>query len=619
MKGVFMKTKLAPSHSFLRAILCCVMLSPGLLLQPTFAGVITTTNTTDILNAIGVPHGTTATYSGDTAAVGYSTAPLANFPLGSSTSFGILSSGKAGDVSLPNTSGFQGTDLGVFGAEGDTTTLTVNLKIPTSPQRAAAVGFDFTFLSEEYPEFVGSSYNDYFKATLDGKNIALDTSGKEINVNNNFFNSGLTAKGTMFDGQTPPLSIRAALPKTGTSATLALSVGDVGDGAYDSAAFIQGIKYFFPQRLYLDFDAGQAQIKIGDIEASYTKKSADLSADQKATVVNQVQSIFSPFLIEVSSEKPTSGDFSTIYIGGTTGDLPEDAKKLAPKGLLGIASKINFGNDDPKDYAVVFSGESSFNKLLFGIFGKNLEMISQTVAHEAGHILGLLHVLPNSELLYPYGSESNTSISDVDVKRAEIDQVTKKVTPTGTTQNSYQELARNVGLADKALIIDEPSLWEKLKKKVKVIFGSLFSTVYDAQIAILLSDDAFPNFYALGDILDGSIVELDLPFDSSFGAFLIGSSTPGGAKNIFGTTNLIANIDPALINIEDLLSPFSGPLVFSLFESDGVGFEQIGNVSLELQNASSVPEPNTLLLLCIALFAIVSTRYKPTVVAFRLG
>src|SRR5262249_25522829 len=129
----------------------------------------------DVLTALGAPSGTQVSYSGDPRELGISTSQLAAFPVLRPKvpgSFVVLSSGAATDVTQPNTAGNQGVDLGPTGTAGDTATLVLTLQVPAN---ALAVVFDFAFLSEEYPEYVGSQYNDFFSATLNGIEFALDT------------------------------------------------------------------------------------------------------------------------------------------------------------------------------------------------------------------------------------------------------------------------------------------------------------------------------------------------------------------------------------------------------------------------------------------------------------
>ena len=95
------------------------------------------------------------------------TTPMAGFPRAGSN-FAILSSGNAVDA-YGAQSAQRSTDFGLTGRAGgsdfDATVLRVDLTVPASAN--CLMGFDFKFLSEEYPEYVGDAYNDAFIAELD--------------------------------------------------------------------------------------------------------------------------------------------------------------------------------------------------------------------------------------------------------------------------------------------------------------------------------------------------------------------------------------------------------------------------------------------------------------------
>jgi hypothetical protein len=128
--------------------------------------------------------------------------------------------------------------------------LKVDLNVPTGRN---CLSVDFRFLSEEYPEYVGSKFNDGFVAELDGsdfeatetfgieapRNFAFDESGNVISVNTTGF-AASEAEGTTYDGATPPL--RALTPVTPGAHSVYLSVFDQGDHEYDSAAFIDNMR-----------------------------------------------------------------------------------------------------------------------------------------------------------------------------------------------------------------------------------------------------------------------------------------------------------------------------------------------------------------------------------------
>jgi hypothetical protein len=193
--------------------------------------------------------------TGNPAAV--STQPLTAFPSDSS-SYAILSTGDATQAGVNDQSQFISTSDGGGNLRGNTdydaTVLKIGLNVPST---ANCLQFDFQFLSEEFPEFKGSAYNDAFIAELDSSNWT--TSGSQINAPNNFalddsnppsevsVNSlGDTrvtagqAAGTIYDGATFPLVASKTI--TPGVHNLYLSLFDQGDSIYDSAVFVDGLR-----------------------------------------------------------------------------------------------------------------------------------------------------------------------------------------------------------------------------------------------------------------------------------------------------------------------------------------------------------------------------------------
>ncbi len=172
--------------------------------------------------------------------------------------FAVLSSGDVRIAPQANVSGSSGIDLGGPTIRGNTdfdvTILRVDVQVPATVN--CLVGVDFQFFSEEYPEFVGSRFNDAFIAELDQStwttsgsainapdNFAFDEAGDPITINT----VGATtmtpaeAAGTTYDGATPLL--RATTPITPGDHSLYFSIFDQGDGIYDSAVFIDNLQF----------------------------------------------------------------------------------------------------------------------------------------------------------------------------------------------------------------------------------------------------------------------------------------------------------------------------------------------------------------------------------------
>ncbi len=116
------------------------------------------------------------------------------------------------------------------------------------PSYANSLGFSFYFFSREYPDYVGSSFNDTFQVHLTSAawngNIVFDGAGNVISVNNALFtvtNQALML-GTGFDcgyrgGGTGWLTTIAPVVPDETI-HLRFEIYDMSDGIYDSAVLV---------------------------------------------------------------------------------------------------------------------------------------------------------------------------------------------------------------------------------------------------------------------------------------------------------------------------------------------------------------------------------------------
>ena len=202
--------------------------------------------------------------------------------------FFLLSTGRAKDGNEGN-SPQNGTDFYSNGASpsdgsavNDLSVLTLTLKVPANAQ---SFSIDFAFFSAEFPEFVGTQFNDRFVAVLTSQalpakfntsacavssesgcragNISFDGNGKEVSVNNNYFvvcqgqapcNSALFGQlaGTGFEAQDPNgrpkgggsgwLTTKAPV-KPGETIKLQFAVYDAADGIYDSAVLVDNFRW----------------------------------------------------------------------------------------------------------------------------------------------------------------------------------------------------------------------------------------------------------------------------------------------------------------------------------------------------------------------------------------
>jgi hypothetical protein len=166
----------------------------------------------------------------------------------------ILSSGKAADVVGPNTSASTTTNLGLPG-DAQLTTLagvaTFDASILTFEiiPNASTVYFQYVFGSEEYPEFVGSIFNDVFAFWVNGVNCAVvGTPAQPVTINtineganSSLFRVNYPTPGTIDlepDGLTTVLTCAAAVTPNVVN-TVKLAIADAGDHILDSWVFIK--------------------------------------------------------------------------------------------------------------------------------------------------------------------------------------------------------------------------------------------------------------------------------------------------------------------------------------------------------------------------------------------
>ena len=206
---------------------------------------------------------------------GWEDAPLTQFPT-HGTTFGILTSGNVSNVDNPGM--FTSVDDGGAATppgHGTTAFDTSILKVDViAPLGSNCLTFDFKFLSEEFPYYVGSNFNDAFIAELDlntwtaiGSNImapnnfAFDSSGDVVSVNSTGI-GGMSAgqgTGTAFDGggstTVPPpaggsaggatVLLQASTQITPGPHSVYFSIFDQGDRILDSAVFLDNLRIGF--------------------------------------------------------------------------------------------------------------------------------------------------------------------------------------------------------------------------------------------------------------------------------------------------------------------------------------------------------------------------------------
>jgi hypothetical protein len=219
-----------------------IIASPGDLF-PTFDSFAQTTVDTGVhANAVG---------SGD---------PLDGFPTDGS-SFAILTSGDPQLADDPNVEDNNGRDnyddAAATNLRGttdyDVSVFKVGVNVPDGMN---CMALDYRFLSDEFPEFVGTQYNDAFIAEVDSSSwttsdsavsapndFATDTSEEGVTINGvgPVAVSPAESAGTTYDAATGLVTTKT--PITPGHHSVFLSILDQGDQIYDSAAFVDNLRF----------------------------------------------------------------------------------------------------------------------------------------------------------------------------------------------------------------------------------------------------------------------------------------------------------------------------------------------------------------------------------------
>ncbi|MCS7048995.1 MAG: choice-of-anchor L domain-containing protein [Verrucomicrobiae bacterium] len=104
------------------------------------------------------------------------------------------------------------------------------------------VFFQVVFGSEEYPEFVGSPFNDGFGLFLNGSNIAF-AAGSPININHPGMAAlaGTELDGVLTAGGTAVLQFSAVVGAGSANNTLTIIVADTSDALYDTTVYVTSL------------------------------------------------------------------------------------------------------------------------------------------------------------------------------------------------------------------------------------------------------------------------------------------------------------------------------------------------------------------------------------------
>lgn len=251
------------SFSSSKTAIALMAIATGFIATTSPAQAFTITQSNDLAQLVDALLGDTTGLTNLTGQVNGNAAAFGIFeddPFGFETGI-VLSTGIVEEIPGQNTSDgiFSFSDLSTAlddfgfnpGALFDTTTLEIQFDVDTSVEK---LFFQYVFGSEEFLDYAGDIYNDFFTLELNGVNLAIldDSVGVDnlVSVNNLAASSvgpfssdyvdnpaGPTTV-TKLDGYTQTLTFEGEL-LTGTN-TLKIQVADVTDAIIDSAVFVKG-------------------------------------------------------------------------------------------------------------------------------------------------------------------------------------------------------------------------------------------------------------------------------------------------------------------------------------------------------------------------------------------
>ncbi len=259
------------------------------------------------------------------------------------------------------------------------------------------VRFKYVFASEEYPEFVGSQFNDVFAFFITGPGIPGGTQNmaiipgtnqpvaiNNVNATNNSVYFQANGDGSQapqntnpfyvqYDGYTVPLEAVSKV-QCGETYHLIIAIADVGDAIYDSGIFLEKNSLNSVQPVQVSYTLSSNPYGDGKTMAQGCT-SADVTITRSGPMVNQALTI--PISLSGSaiegvdySNVPNSVSFSP---GQTTITFTINA--LNNTALTGIANLIlQFQIDDP-------CGNSEFQSI--ELFIKPVEPVQVTVNSES--------------------------------------------------------------------------------------------------------------------------------------------------------------------------------------------------------------------------------------------
>jgi hypothetical protein len=157
------------------------------------------------------------------------------------------------------------------------------------------------------------------------------------------------------------------------------------------------------------------------------------SAEDRELTLGRVRTALAPYGVQVVSQRPTSGDYAMIMVGG----FPEDVHRSDELG----AGAIDCENRNGLNIAFAYSERIALRATPDTPFHLRL---ARTISHEAGHGFGLAHITDeNTDIMYVGTEQGSRSFADYQFNALSM-SVATGITCGRAQQDDHEILLRNL-------------------------------------------------------------------------------------------------------------------------------------------------------------------------------
>ena len=255
------------------------------------------------------------TYSGSPVQIGYFVDHSGTLGIDSGI---VLTTGRIDSIPGLNPAYYNwGTSLNGSGdplltsLSGNNTYDAAIIEFDFSPQSDSLIGCEFFFSSEEYPEYVGSTFNDVYGffisgpgingnqniALIPGTSIPITVNSINSSTNSQFFNDNLNSSIMKLDGYTTPFSLSNNVTPNYTY-HFKIAIADAGDGISDAAVFIKWGSFLgnepLPYAFFTHQDLGNNNSKFNNFSTGADSYLWDFGDGQTSNLVSPTHSYSTP-------------------------------------------------------------------------------------------------------------------------------------------------------------------------------------------------------------------------------------------------------------------------------------------------------------------------------------